>query len=101
MANRSTFNTTLPRDIKRLVDLSPDASGYTKRQLADAVDFNHGNIPVIDTTGNKVQRFVVLPNYDRMLRLLMAEAHGAHRRYKLKRLTKESSQPSQAESAAA
>jgi hypothetical protein len=89
MANRSTFGRTLPRDLTKLAALSvgrnPD---YNKRQLVEAVDFKTDS-PRLDSEGKTFYVYQVLPDYDRMLRLLFAGAHKHHKGFKNKRLAKE------------
>lgn len=88
MANRSTFNRDLPRDLTKLAALSKTPTHYEKRQQVGAVD------PItkavrLDGDGKQKLVYQVLPDYDRMLRLLLAEAHAGHRGFKNKRLAKE------------
>jgi len=52
------------------------------------MDFKTG-VPRVDADGKQYTVMEVLPDYDRMVRLLMIDAHAAHRRFKLKRLTRE------------
>ncbi len=99
MANRSTFNRDLPRELTKLAALSPEAPHYVKRQLVGAVD------PVtkairLDGDGKQLMVYQVLPDYDRMLRLLLKEAHRQHRGFKTKRLARELV-PTEAEEATA
>jgi len=88
MANRSTFNRSLPRDLGKLVALSSDGGHYVKRQLAPAFDSRNG-APILDADGKQVHKFVVLPDYERMVRGLFMDAHKHHRAFKNKRLAKE------------
>jgi len=88
MANRSTFNRDLPRDLTKLCALSKTPHFYEKRQQVGAVD------PVtkavqLDADGKQKLVYQILPDYDRMLRLLFAGAHAQHRGFKNKRLARE------------
>lgn len=71
MANRSTFNSSLPRDIKRLTSLS---------------------VSPVETFSKEVRQLFKgagPEGYERELRKLFIDAHGRHRAYKLQRLAKE------------
>ena len=69
--------------------LSKTPKEYQQRQLVEALDFNAGNIPRLDADGKKTYRMQVLPAYDRMLRLLMIDAHAAHKVQKNKKLQRD------------
>lgn len=86
MANRSTFNRTLPRAIiKESVGGTP--AEYKKRQLVVEIDpITKATRPDADGVARKVMR--VLPDYDRMYRLLMKDAHDHYRKYKNGKLDK-------------
>lgn len=88
MANRSTFNRDIPRNIERTVALSKTPQHYIKRQPVQALDRVTGAIR-LDAEGKPFTVMAVLPDYDRMLRLLMKDAHAHHKSFKLKRLAKE------------
>ena len=71
MANRSTFNRALPRDLGKLASLSQSPSStYTKEQR----QLHKGAGP---------------EGYERALRMLFIDAHGRHRAHKLSRLARE------------
>lgn len=71
MANRSTFNRALPRDLGKLAALSqaPTAT-YSKEQ-------------------RKLFQGAGPEGYERALRMLFIDAHGRHRAHKLSRLARE------------
>jgi hypothetical protein len=70
MANRSTFNSVLPREYKRFVDLTNTLSTYEKRVAVD----------VINSKGEKVSRFVIRKDYDNEIRSLFLDAHKHHKK---------------------
>ena len=71
MANRSTFNSVLPRELKRFVDLTYPLATYEKRVAVDMIN---------SKTGEKVSRFVVRKDYDNEIRSLFLEAHKHHKK---------------------
>ena len=77
MANRSTFNSVLPRELKRFVDLSHVLRMDNKRVLVESVN----------SKGEKVSRYVIQKDYDNELRSLFIEAHSHHRKVRNDRLT--------------
>jgi hypothetical protein len=93
VANRSTFGRDLPRDLGKLVALSKDNVGYTKRQNVVQIESKtkKGDPAVyrLDADGKPKFGFTVLPDYDRMLRGLMMDAHRQHRGFKNARLARE------------
>jgi hypothetical protein len=88
MANRSTFGRDLPRDLTKLCALSKTPTHYEKRQQVGAVD-PITKAPRLDGDGKQKLVYQILPDYDRQLRLLFAEAHAQHRGFKNKRLARE------------
>ena len=81
MANRGTFSSILPRDIKRQVDLSIKNPPEFKKRI---------QVEVVNTkTGEKKQQWVIQKDYQNDLRALFVEAHNHHKAFKLKRLAKE------------
>jgi len=98
MANRSTFTRDVPRDLNRLTALAREPDGYKKRMLLPVTHPTKG--PKVDAEGKGVSSWQILPDYDRMLRQLLADGHRAHRAFKLKRLTKEVTQETAEEKAA-
>jgi hypothetical protein len=77
MANRSTFGSVLPRELKRLVDLSSSNPTYEKRVLE----------PAFNKAGEKIQRYVIRKDYDNELRALFIEAHAHHKKVHTAMLT--------------
>jgi hypothetical protein len=71
-----------------LAALSQTPSFYVKRQLVGAVDPITKAIR-LDAEGKQKQVFQVLPDYDRVVRLLLKDAHSQHKGFKLKRLARE------------
>jgi predicted metal-dependent peptidase len=75
MAARSTFGTTLPRDLKRFLDLTNPLE------------------PQLNKTDSKEWRKMFKgagpEGYNRELRKMFIEAHAHHKAFKLKRLAKE------------
>jgi hypothetical protein len=67
---------------------SPQPDQAQPTQLVTAMDFKTG-VPRVDADGKQYTVHQVLPDYDRMVRLLMIDAHADHRRFKLKRLSRE------------
>ncbi len=86
MANRSTFNSVLPRGMKRLVDLSNRLPNYNKVEIVEILK-----------DGDKVKRRVINKDYDNMLRDLFIEAHSTHRRFKQTMLTKKTNEAEESE----
>lgn len=82
MANRSTFNSSLPRDIKRLIDLTGPLNTYEKR------------VPVktTDTKGVEKTTFVIRKDYENEIRHLFLDAHKHHRRVHTEMLTKKTNE---------
>ncbi len=71
MANRSTFNRTLPRDLTKLASLSQSPTNtYSKEQ-------------------RKLYKGAGPEGYERILRMLLIDAHAHHRGFKLQRLARE------------
>lgn len=71
MANRSSFNTTLPRDIGRFLSLTQSP------------------VPTFSKELRQLFKGPGVEGYDREIRKLFIDAHGHHRAFKLKRLAKE------------
>jgi hypothetical protein len=71
MANRSTFNTTLPRDIGRFLALSQSP------------------VPTFSKELRQLFKGPGVEGYDREIRKLFIEAHARHRGFKLQRLARE------------
>lgn len=71
MANRSTFNRDLPRDLTKLAALSEaPTQTYSKEQ-------------------RKLFKGAGPEGYERALRMLFIDAHAKHRGFKLQRLARE------------
>jgi hypothetical protein len=86
--------------LTKLTALSKTPEFYTKRQPVTAVD-RVTQAPRQDAEGKTFTVMQILPDYDRMLRQLFADAHGHHKRFKLKRLTRELAAPADTEETAA
>ncbi len=74
MANRSTFNRPLPRDLLKLSALSQVPENTNVQIAKELRQLNKGAGP---------------EGYERMLRKLFIDAHARHRGFKLQRLAKE------------
>ncbi len=71
MANRSSFNSTLPRNLGRFISLSKSPlSTYNKEQ-------------------RQMFKGAGPEGYERALRMLFIDAHGHHKGFKLQRLARE------------
>jgi hypothetical protein len=82
MANRSTFNSSLPREIKRIIDLSNPVAGYEKKITEE----------FYDKEGNKKSRVVIQKDYENMLRELFLHAHKHHKKWHQEMLTKKTNE---------
>jgi hypothetical protein len=93
MANRSTASRDLPRDVTKLAALSAGRNpDYNKVQQVMAIDFKTDS-PRLDGEGKTFLVKQVLPDYDRMLRLLFKDAQKNQRAFKNKRLARELDSP--------
>jgi len=83
MANRSTRSRDIPRGISKLVALSKTPADFKKRGFH--------TILVKNKDGQLVEeaRPVIEPDYDKSLRSLFKHAHGLHRAFKNRRLSRD------------
>jgi hypothetical protein len=82
MANRSTFNSSLPREIKRIIDLTPNLATYNKNVTEK----------FFDKEGKERIRVIIQKDYGNALRSLFLDAHKTHKRWHSEMLTKKTNE---------